>query len=341
MPMGAITLSDRIRGGLVGLLVGDALGVPYEFHRPEDLPPHDAIEYSPPPGFERAHLGVPPGTWSDNGAQALCLLASLLESGRLDLEDFSGRLVRWYEEGYLAVDGVVFDVGITTGSAIRALRAGVLPTEAGPASAHDNGNGSLMRVLPLALWHRGEDEALVRDAHLQSRVTHGHMRSQACCALYCLWARRMLGGVREPWISAVSALRRLSIGRTLRLRRSSKEPSVPTSCSRARAPVTWWTASAPRGSCSDRQTTGTWSAPPSSWATTPTRRPAWPEALPASGTESTPSRSPGETASADPGSTSRCCSSSSNGRMALERRASWRCSGPTFVLSTIRGTLSI
>jgi ADP-ribosyl-[dinitrogen reductase] hydrolase len=203
------TRRNRIRGGLVGLLVGDALGVPYEFHRPEVLPSHDAIEYSPPPGFERSHSGVPPGTWSDDGAQALCLLATLLDRGCLDLEDFSRRLVRWYDEGYLAVDGIVFDIGITTGRAIRGLRAGALPQNAGPAGADDNGNGSMMRVLPLALWHQGTDEELVRDAQLQSRVTHGHMRSQVCCALYCLWARRMLEGSRGPWDAAVSALRGL------------------------------------------------------------------------------------------------------------------------------------
>ncbi len=209
MPSGTVTRRDRISGGLVGLLVGDAVGVPYEFHDPADLPAHDAIEIEPPTGFARAHGRVPPGTWSDDGAQALCLLASLLEHGHLDLADFSERLVRWYDQGYLAVDGVVFDVGVTTGRAIGALRGGARPERAGPAGADDNGNGSLMRALPLALWHRGTDDALVRDAQLQSRVTHGHLRSQVCCALYCLWARRMLEGSRGPWDAAVSALRGL------------------------------------------------------------------------------------------------------------------------------------
>ncbi|APR79368.1 ADP-ribosylglycohydrolase [Minicystis rosea] len=198
---------DRIAGGLLGLLVGDALGVPYEFHRAADLPPPEAIDYTPPPGFARSHARVPPGTWSDDGAQALCLLASLLECDGFDARDFAERLVRWYEEGYLAVDEVVFDVGVTTGRAIRALKAGVAPLEAGPSDAHDNGNGSLMRALPLALWHAGSDEDLVRDAHAQSRVTHGHLRSQVCCALYCLWARRTLAGSAAPWDDAVHALR--------------------------------------------------------------------------------------------------------------------------------------
>lgn len=198
---------ERIEGGLVGLLIGDALGVPYEFHPPEQLPATNEIDFEPPPGFSRAHVGVPPGTWSDDGAQALCLLVSLLDCNRLDVEDFGQRLLRWYEEGYCAVDGVVFDVGITTSTALAAIRSGVPAVSAGPADTYDNGNGSLMRVLPLALWHRGTDDELVNEAHLQSRVTHGHMRSQVCCALYCLWARRIMEEADDPWREAVSTLR--------------------------------------------------------------------------------------------------------------------------------------
>lgn len=201
------TRKERIEGGLIGLLVGDALGVPYEFHRPEEIPPLAEIEFQPPKGFRRAHLGIPPGTWSDDGAQALCLLGSLLDCGKFDLEDFSKALVEWYDTGYMAVDGQVFDVGIQTGKALRLMRAGIPPLVAAPGDEQANGNGSLMRVLPLALWHQGSDEELVQDARLQSRVTHGHLRSQLCCALYCVWARRILDEIPDPWQDAVSTLR--------------------------------------------------------------------------------------------------------------------------------------
>src|SRR5688572_5012256 len=109
-----MTRAGRLEGGLVGLLVGDALGVPYEFHDAEEIPPADQIEMAPPPGFARAHASVPPGTWSDDGAHALCLLASLLHAGRLDVDDLGRRLVNWLEHGYLAVDHDVFDVGMQT-----------------------------------------------------------------------------------------------------------------------------------------------------------------------------------------------------------------------------------
>lgn len=200
---------DRIRGGLLGMLVGDALGVPYEFTRAEDLPPRHAIDMTPPGGFRRSHGAVPVGTWSDDGAQALCLLASLLEHGRFEAGDFARRLLRWFDEGYMAVDAKVFDVGVQTKAAFRALYAGTPPLEAGPREERNNGNGSLMRVLPLALWHTGTDEALVRDAYAQSQVTHGHARSRVSCALYCLWARAILSEAVDPWTSAVTSMRAL------------------------------------------------------------------------------------------------------------------------------------
>lgn len=203
------TLRERIAGGMYGLLVGDALGVPYEFHGPLQLPPRELLEFEPPQGFSRAHEGVPPGTWSDDGANALCLLASLLYRERLDLDDLGRRLVNWLELGYMAVEHEVFDVGITTRSALSTIRAGVSAEQAGPKGQYDNGNGSLMRVLPLALWHTGDDAQLAASAMRQSLVTHGHLRAQVCCAVYCLWARRVLEGASDPWAAAVASFRAL------------------------------------------------------------------------------------------------------------------------------------
>ena len=200
-------LQERIEGGLLGLLVGDALGVPYEFHEPETLPALERLEFDPPPGFARAHSGTPPGTWSDDGAQALALLASLLRCDGFHPPDFADALVDWSERGGFAVDARVFDVGVQTARAIATLKRGVDPLYAGSSEVFSQGNGSLMRVLPLALWHRGSDAELVRLAHDQSRVTHGHAVCRVCCALYCLWARRLLAGEGDGWDGALEALR--------------------------------------------------------------------------------------------------------------------------------------
>jgi ADP-ribosylglycohydrolase len=201
-------LQDKIKGGLFGLLIGDALGVPYEFHGPEDIPGYDEIEMTPPEGFWAAHTGTPAGTWSDDGAQALCLLASLLDKGKFEPNDFGRRLVQWRRVGYMAVDDRVFDIGNQTNSAIEAMQhGGVTPLEAGMTGGEKaQGNGSLMRALPLALWHQGTDSELVRDAHLQSQITHGSLVCQVACALYCLWARRILRGAAHPWHEAFNTL---------------------------------------------------------------------------------------------------------------------------------------
>ncbi|SDL00580.1 ADP-ribosylglycohydrolase [Catalinimonas alkaloidigena] len=202
----SLSIPDRLAGGLWGLLVGDALGVPYEFHAPSALPPREQLDMTPPADFQRAHARVPVGTWSDDGAQALALLASLLHCHELDLDDFGRRLLNWQDWGYLAVDGEVFDIGIQTSRALQALRSGTPPALAGPRDEMANGNGSLMRVLPLALWHRGSDLDLIRQAERQSLVTHGHLRAQVCCALYCLWARRLLQEATDPWHEVIATL---------------------------------------------------------------------------------------------------------------------------------------
>lgn len=185
-----IPTNERIQGGLWGLLVGDALGVPYEFRTAEEIPPIDKIDFEPPTDFSRTYPSVPPGTWSDDGAQALCLLHSLLTNNKLEPDHLMQQILDWYENGTWAVDRKVFDIGVQTRSALQAYQQGTPALQAG-STTNSKGNGSLMRVLPLALWHKGSDEALVHDAHQQSMITHGHHTNQACCALYCLWARNL------------------------------------------------------------------------------------------------------------------------------------------------------
>ncbi|KWF76699.1 hypothetical protein WL94_34615 [Burkholderia cepacia] len=188
---------SRLRGGLLGLLIGDALGVPYEFHDAASIPPPAAIDMTPPPGFARAHDGVPPGTWSDDGAQALALLDALLRERDLNLDTFAGNLLDWFHRGAFTPDGRVFDVGLQTQRAFHALAAGAAPASAGPRDERDNGNGSLMRCFPVVMVAASYDDA-IRLAHKQSVVTHGHVRSQLCCALYCLTALGIVDGQPAP-----------------------------------------------------------------------------------------------------------------------------------------------
>ncbi len=201
-------LQNKIRGGLYGLLLGDAAGVSYEFNLPELLPAYHQIDMLPPQGFRKTYPEIAVGTWSDDGAQALCLLASLLYCGRYDESDFVNRLCNWWQYGYMAVDDQVFDVGVQTAQALRRYIEGTEISRMANRDEYSNGNGALMRTLPLALWHKGSDEQLIEDAYAQSHVTHAHIRSKICSALYCLWARYLLAGtaVNDAWHQAIRTL---------------------------------------------------------------------------------------------------------------------------------------
>lgn len=204
-----MTKHDQLKGAIYGLLVGDAVGVSYEFLLAEQLPAYDQIEMLPPNNFAKTYPHIPVGTWSDDGAQALCLLDSLLYKNKMDTEDFMKRICNWYQCGYMAVDFQVFDVGVQTAEAIRNYLSGVPLLQVANNDVLANGNGSLMRVLPLAIWHQGSDIQLIEDAYAQSHVTHAHLRSKVCCALYCLWARSILNGldIEAAWSDAVTKLR--------------------------------------------------------------------------------------------------------------------------------------
>lgn len=178
------------------------------------MPAVELIDMTPPARFRRSHASIKPGTWSDDGALALCLLDSLIEKDGLDLANLATKFIAWGRDGYLAVDAHVFDMGNQTSRALKNLENGIMPEAAGPSDERSNGNGSLMRVLPLALWHRGADDELVALAHAQSLLTHGHLHSQACCALYVLVARHLLDGqpMDEAWDCAEKELAEIYCG---------------------------------------------------------------------------------------------------------------------------------
>lgn len=205
-----LTLTERLEGGLVGLLVGDALGVPYEFHDPHNLP--QEVTMDPPKGFARSHASVPPGTWSDDGAQALALLDSLLACNGLNDKHLAGRLCAWLFEAAYTPDGRVFDVGIQTRRALEIARVGGLGVFDRPLNdEHESsqGNGSLMRSLPIALWYKGDRVLdLVNMAFMQSAVTHWHLNAHVCVAIYVLWAKHLLAGAKpmDGWLLALKDL---------------------------------------------------------------------------------------------------------------------------------------
>ena len=187
------------RAALLGLAVGDALGVPVEFIGRE------ARRRDPVAGLRAygTHHQLA-GTWSDDSSLTFCLAETLARPGGLtglpDLADFSRRVINWLDNGYWTAHGRVFDVGGATRTAIQHLRAGISPSKAGPRSESDNGNGALMRILPLVFHKTWQSENLDMNAAWElteavASVTHGHPRSTLGCFLYLLVARGLVAGL--------------------------------------------------------------------------------------------------------------------------------------------------
>ncbi|MEA5605172.1 ADP-ribosylglycohydrolase family protein [Nostoc sp. UHCC 0252] len=174
--------------GLMGLCVGDALGVPVEFtSRAERV----KFPVTTMQGY--GTWNQPPGTWSDDSSLSFCLAECLCRGYSLDA--IANSFWRWYKEAYWTPRGDVFDIGQTTHTAIMRLKQGVVPHQAGGKVENSNGNGSLMRILPMAYCHRnltlGELLARVHDV---SAITHAHARSQMACGTYISIAVALLEG---------------------------------------------------------------------------------------------------------------------------------------------------
>ncbi len=188
--MSRISQGQRKLGALWGALTGDALGVPVEFLSREAVrknPVHDMR------GFGTHNQ--PPGTWSDDSSLLLCTVESLAHCGGLNATDLGQRFVRWESEGHWTPHGRVFDIGIATSQALSRLAMGTPPEQSGGSDEYSNGNGSLMRIVPIALWFDDlPPNDLAATAHRVSALTHRHPRSQMACALYCLVVRELVGG---------------------------------------------------------------------------------------------------------------------------------------------------
>lgn len=192
---------QRIVGGILGVVVGDALGLPVQFLPREEVRENPITEMTGYGTFD-----TPPGTWSDDSSLTLCLLESLSEKG-YDPRDIGDRFIRWYQEGYWTPFGEAFDIGRATREAMENLLDGVEPLKAGRTDEGSNGNGSLMRILPAALYFaKFEETEMIKRICEISCITHGHPRSQLACCLYALLVKELLGG-KEP-ASAYNIMRK-------------------------------------------------------------------------------------------------------------------------------------
>ena len=181
-------MHNHLQTILIGTAVGDALGVPLEFQQREMLkanPVTDMREY----GTHKQ----PKGTWSDDTSLMLCLAESMVEG--LDVNKLAQNFIAWKNDNLWTPHGWVFDIGIGTRIAIERLENGMTPELAGGLDERDNGNGSLMRILPLVLHFKdlNIDERYEWTKQISS-ITHAHVRSVMACFYYLEFAKKIIEG---------------------------------------------------------------------------------------------------------------------------------------------------
>lgn len=177
-----------IRSALFGIAIGDALGVPVEFKSREYLKLKPVTDMS---GYGTYNL--PPGTFSDDSSLTFCLAEALTKG--FDLKRIADNFIGWAYDNFWTPLGNVFDIGITTSMSIRRLKEGMKPDLAGGFEETENGNGSLMRILPLVFYTKdmAVDERF-RITREVSSLTHGHIRSVIACFYYLEFTRLIMEG---------------------------------------------------------------------------------------------------------------------------------------------------
>ena len=180
---------EQIKAVMLGHAVGDALGVPVEFCEREEL---DENPVTTMMGW--GSYPVPEGCWSDDTSMALATLDSL-KNGKIDYDDIMENFIAWCTRDEYTPTGEMFDIGKTCMTSIRNYLAtdGKPALECGLTDERSNGNGSLMRIHPMALYlyYKGVPrEEAIKIIHNTSAVTHAHPRSKVACGIYSciLWA---------------------------------------------------------------------------------------------------------------------------------------------------------
>ena len=182
-------MENLIKSTIFGVCVGDAMGVPVEFKKREDLKKLPVTGY-----LEFMSWNQPKGTWSDDSSLTLCLADEL--SKGYDLEKIGQSFVKWVKYGHWTAHGKLFDIGGTTRHAIARLIKGESAKFSGNIFEEDNGNGSLMRILPLAFYLKNEEniEKIYLTVKEVSSITHGHFRSVFACFMYIVFAIELIKG---------------------------------------------------------------------------------------------------------------------------------------------------
>lgn len=177
---------DKYTGCLLGLAVGDAVGTTVEFKpRGSFAPLTDMVGGGP--------FGLEAGQWTDDTSMALCLAHSLVQHQGFDATDQMQRYCDWMNHGYMSSNGRCFDIGITVRAALHAFERDGNPFS-GSTDPHSAGNGSIMRLAPIAMAYSPDVTAVLHYAAESSRTTHGAAECMEACRLFGVMLHLALTG---------------------------------------------------------------------------------------------------------------------------------------------------
>lgn len=175
----------NVLGAIMGVAVGDAVGVPFEFSSQKDMQENPATDMTGYGTYNQPH-----GTWSDDSSLTFCLAESLVNG--YNLKDISEKFIKWRDEAYWTARNEVFDIGNTTSAAISRLKRLInenkieeLNLQKGKGGSDENGNGSLMRIIPLLFFIKGKSiDDQFEIVWEVSALTHRHIRAAMSCLIY-------------------------------------------------------------------------------------------------------------------------------------------------------------
>lgn len=178
------------KDGIMGVVTGDALGCPVQFESRKEVAGHPVTGMR---GFGTFNL--PAGSWTDDSSLTLALAESIRRLGGVDYVDIMDSFVRWLDDGAFTPYGYSYDIGHGTMQAILRYKRNHKPHKSGSDDEHNNGNGSLMRILPACLYCVDQnlaDREAVEIIHKVGSLTHAHIRANIACGLYYFMAREIV-----------------------------------------------------------------------------------------------------------------------------------------------------
>ncbi|MEK3788429.1 ADP-ribosylglycohydrolase family protein [Paenibacillus sp. FSL K6-1230] len=188
---------NRHHGCLFGLAVGDALGTTVEFSSPGTFPPVEDM-------VGGGVFDLKPGQWTDDTSMALCLGESLVRCGGFDAGDQMRRYVNWYRTGYMSSTGICFDIGNATRTALERFEH-TGEAYSGLTDPMTAGNGSIMRLAPVAMAYAHQPVQAIRYAEQSSLTTHGAVESvQACAVLAAMLVSGMQGADKQTMLASTT-----------------------------------------------------------------------------------------------------------------------------------------